>query len=391
MATTSHVRRINERKIIQAMMRLRTASRSELARAADLSQPTVGRIVDEMLEHALLAEGDSDAENGSGKTATATVEKAQLGRPSRPLELDRRRRRFVAIQIGVKQTRLAALPMAVSDADEWAIQFPTPASPAAFQEALAEHWKQLGVRNLDAVVISLPGVVDERAGRVLLSPNVHWTEGADFHAIVRAVSRAPIAFVQEIRALALGQLAAEPNVRDFLLVDFGSGVGAAAVIRGKLYDAPIPLSGEVGHTPVLGNDRPCSCGAVGCLETLVSRKGILATARQQGGIRDWAALQESITRDGVPAWLTPSLDALADTIAGALNLLGLRQVILTGALNELPTAAQYVCDATQRGAMWSRFGDVSCRLAPRRRMAGMVTVAVDEILFVDGAAGRRGR
>lgn len=377
MATTSHLREINQRRVIQTMMRLRTASRAQLARDAKLSQPTVGRIVDELLERSILAEV------GAGAHLDVQGDPPQVGRPSKALQLDRSRRRFLAVQLGVSRTRVAALPMQVTDSDQWQHDFPTPATAAAFEEALRRHTAEIGVRGLQGCVISLPGVVDERTGRVLLSPNLHWTEKADFSSIIGSCTSARLVYVQEIRALALGQLTLEPQVKDFLLVDFGSGVGAAAVTDGRLYDAPLPLSGELGHTPVVGNARPCSCGAVGCVETLVSRGGLVSTSVEHGGADSWESLVAQL-RDGMlPQWMTESLDAVATTIAGGLNLLGIREVLISGVLGEIPAAIEYLAAAIRRGAMWGRFGEVDCRLVARHRMVGMISLAINQIMLAD--------
>ena len=366
------------------MIRLRAASRTQLAREAGLSQPTVGRIVDQLLESSILAEADDAALAAPSPDATATdvpAAPAQLGRPSQALQLDRRRKRFLAIQVGVHTTRLAATPIAVTDADDWQASFPTPHSPGAFADALQDAARQVVTRGLQACIVCLPGVVDERAGRVLLSPNLHWTEKADFADIVKRVTTARTLYLQEIRALALGQLAAEPELQDFLLVDFGSGVGAAAVIGGKLFNAPLPLSGELGHTPVVGNERPCSCGAIGCVETLVSRGGLLASAKLHRGPRTWPALLEELQREGLPPWIHPSLDAVATTIAGGVNLLGVRHVLVTGMLNDAPAVTDYLCDAVRQGAMWQRFGELQCQPIRRRRLLGMISLAMDHVML----------
>jgi predicted NBD/HSP70 family sugar kinase len=393
MAKASHLRQINQRKVIRAMIRLSAASRTQLAREAGLSQPTVGRIVDELLDSSILSEvevGDqpsppspppSSSSDEAGQNGQPTP---QLGRPSQALQLDRRRRRFLAIQVGVHTTRVAATPIAISYADEWQATFPTPQSPDDFADALKAVAGRVVPRGLQAAVVCLPGVVDERAGRVLLSPNLHWTERADFTDIVRRVTPARLLYIQEIRALALGQLAVEPQLQDFLLVDFGSGVGAAAVIGGKLYEGPLPLSGELGHTPVVGNNRPCSCGAVGCVETLVSRGGLLASAKQHGDPQTWPELVKHLQQQGsLPPWMTESLDAVATTIAGGLNLLGVRQVLFSGALNDMPSVTDHLCAAVRRGAMWGRFGEIQCRPAPRRRLVGMISLAIDHVLLSD--------
>ena len=382
MAKASHLRQINQGKVIRALMRLRSASRTQLAREADLSQPTVGRIVDELLDSSIL----SEIENGHTTPSTATGRNGhppQLGRPSQALQLDGRKKRFLAVQVGVHLTRIAATPIGVSEADEWQEVLPTPRSPREFADLLQRVAKPLVPRGLQACVLCLPGVVDQRAGRVLLSPNLHWTEKADFKEILRRVTPARLLFLQEIRALALGQLAAEPQLRDFLLVDFGSGVGAAAVIGGRLYEAPLPLSGELGHTPVVGNQRLCSCGAVGCVETLVSRGGLLASAKEHADPADWDALVAKLNRDGLPPWMTASLDAAADTIAGGVNVLGVRHVLLSGALNDIPGAVEHLSGGIRRGGMWGRFGEIECRPIQRRRLLGMISLAIDEVLLSD--------
>jgi len=60
---------------------------------------------------------------------------------------------------------------------------------------------------------------------------------------------------------------------------------------------------------------------------------------------------------------------------------GLRRLILTGSLNELPPAViRYLSGAISRGAMWGRFGNIEIEGAPRRRMAGLVSVGIDRLV-----------
>ena len=378
MATSSYLRRMHQRRIIETVARSGSVSRSNLARATGMSQPTVSRIVDQLLSRHILAESDEDAPspgNGSAKTA------AVLGRPSTRLELDRHRPRFGIVQLGVRNTRLAVLPVAIPSEDNWPSEFPTPTSADAWFRQLAKAWKPHRDKGLKTVV-SLPGVVDETTGKVYLSPNIRWLENADLGEGLREIFGPDVVFKQEIRLLALGQLAAEPETGDFLLVDSGNGVGAAAVINGSLFTGGIPLSGEIGHVAVPGNDRPCGCGAIGCLETLITRGGLLASARENGQPNTWPALIEFLTDHPLPRWLTQSLESTAVDVAAALNLLGLRQVVLTGAFRELPpSCVDFLTDSVRQHAMWARFGEISIRTAPRRRQAGVVSVALDSMLL----------
>jgi predicted NBD/HSP70 family sugar kinase len=381
----SRMGQLNRRALLRQLQKLGVASRAELAKALGMSQPTAGKIVDELMVMDVLEEVSEHGErNGHGDAS------AQLGRPGRKLRLNHSRARILGIQLGVNTTTVAGLALGAAGEDHWTESFEiadTESNPAkAWERKLQQTAKSLEGESFLGVVLSVPGLVDEAANRVLFSPNLHWTEKADLPAIVGAVWSVPVLLVQEERALALGHHLAKPDCDDFLLVDFGEGVGGAIIVEGKPLYNPLPISGEIGHTPVPGNLRPCGCGAVGCMETLISVRGLLASfaAAAPGGDQSWRGLYDHIVTHGVQPWLSQSLDPAAAAIAGALNVLGLRRVVITGSLTELPPAViDYLSRAVQQGAMWARFGEVECASAPRRRTAGLVALGIDRLVVPD--------
>jgi predicted NBD/HSP70 family sugar kinase len=236
------------------------------------------------------------------------------------------------------------------------------------------------------VLLSVPGIVDETTNRVLFSPNLHWTERADLAGIIRQVWDLPVLLVQEERVLALGHQLVNPECEDFLLVDFGDGVGGAIIMDGKPLVNPLPISGEIGHTPVLGNWRCCGCGATGCVETLVSLRGLLESfaAATRGKKKSWSQFREHIAAHGIEPWLAHTLDTAAVVIAGALNILGLQRVVITGSLADLPPSViAHLSRAIEDGSMWAKFGKVECVAAPRRRMAGLIAIGIDRLVVPD--------
>jgi predicted NBD/HSP70 family sugar kinase len=391
-ALPASLRRTNQRTVISLLFRLGSASRADLAKAAGISQPTAGKITEDLLRLGILQEAEPAAEHPGNGGATQ-----RLGRPGQMLQLDGRRRRFLGIELGVSSTRISALPVAVKLRDEWDHSFPTPQSPEAWVKRLRMAAADVPISQVWGVLISVPGIVDEPTGKVIFCPNLHWLEKVDLAQLVRQVWTLPVLLVQEIRALALGHLTAEPTGEDFFLVDFGEGVGGAIVLDGKLYSHPMPLSGEFGHTPVPGNVRRCGCGAVGCLETLVSRRGLIESfKRAQGRGRPsgasqagrypvnagaWDLLVCTIGERGIERWLSEALEATGQVIAGALNVLGIQHVVVTGILTELPGCAERLAAEIAKGAMWGRFGEVTCRSAPHRRAAGLVGVGIDRLVL----------
>jgi len=379
----SRMGRLNKRALLNCLQTMRTASRADLAKSLGLSQPTAGKIADELLELGVFEEVEVESNHPRKHSHPGP----KLGRPARMLRLTESKPRFLGIQLGVARTHLARLSLSVKDENEFAADFKTPGTAKEWVQQLRKAAKEIPQKSFWGVLVSVPGIVDERKGQVLYSPNLHWTEGANLAALVREVWRSPVMLIQEQRALALGHHSVDPAGEDFLLVDFGDGVGGAVMTSGKLYGYPPPAGGELGHTPIVGNDRRCGCGAIGCLETLTSYHGLLTSfaAASPKAPHTWEALSNSITEQGIAPWLAKTLDTAAAVIAGALNVLGVRRVVITGALVELPDEVfSALSNAIARGILWARFGQVKIEKAPRRRNAGLVAAGIDRLVVPMG-------
>ena len=376
-AIPSSLRKINRQLILRHMVQVPQAARGELATVAGTSCVTAGKIVDELLEQGVL-------EPAELKRAS------RPGRPGQTLRLTTHAPRLVLVQLGVRHTRMAYAALGTSVDTPWAIEIETPGSAKEWESAVQEAWEQLIPRrggDVWGVLLCVPGIVDEASGKVLFSPNVHWSEGVDFRAMLRGLTNVPVELVQEIRSLALGQLAASSTQKDFLLVDFGHGVGGAAVIGGNLFTGSLPLGCELGHTPVLDNARACGCGSVGCMETLLSRRGLFTSVQETAGKAmagmkySWNLVEEYIQKHELEPWLRRSLQAGAASIAEAMNVLGVGRVVITGTFSTLPEPVrEYLAAEIRKGAMWGKFGEVSIEYEERRRMRGVICVGIERLI-----------
>ncbi len=232
-----------------AALRLGRASRSELARDVGLSAPTAGKIVDALLGEHVLSDAPHRAPASSiGEGTTQRVGRSArlVGRPSQLVGLSTTGSRHLAVQWGTVHTRLAPLQVCPSPTDTWSVEFRTPVSARAWQDAVGRACRRVLSGRPDVVMVSVPGIVDEQTGRLLLSPNMRRADGQNIASLVRRVlPRAKVHVVQEIHCLALGVLGTEPAASDCLLVDFGHGVGSAAVVGGKIYRGNLPMRGEI--------------------------------------------------------------------------------------------------------------------------------------------------
>lgn len=364
----------NIRRVLQHLLAAGPSSRADLARCLGLSKPTISDIAAELIRRSLVKES---------VTQSADRERPP-GRPSTPLELDRRQPRFILVQIGVHETRLAAVPLQTDGVDRWPLTVSTPDSADAFRNALAAAAKRLSAGDALGVIISVPGLVNEPEGRVVFSPNLRWLADASLVPVSQSIWRLPVVLMQEIRALALGHHLATGD-DDFLLIDISDGLGGAAVIRGGLYTPPLPVAMEIGHTQIVGQHRPCGCGGTGCLETLFSHSGLL---RAWAGHSDrpferWADLANHLAQHPRldTAWAEPTLDAAGSVIGGALNMVGVQRVVFTGAANELPEPLQQrLAGLVREHSLWGRLQRIDCCFAPRHRMRGMVATGIDHLV-----------
>ena len=370
-AVPASLRLANQATILEQLLERKAASRAELAKATGMSKPTTGKIIDDLV-HAGVVEEIKIVDGG----------RPSVGRPGKQLRLANSKPRFVVIELGVEWTRLSAVPPSPPESERWEVQFKTPTDADSWQEKVVQSAERLDIKRPWAVVVSTPGVVDERASRVLLSPNLHWTEHVDLPWMLRQIWSAPVGLVQEVRAMALGELGARPDGDDFLLVDIGDGVGGALMLGGRPYQGALPMSGELGHTPIPGNNRPCGCGGRGCLETLASERGMLQSLREaKGHGSTFADIVRAAERE-LPAWMRATFDAIAMCVAAALNIYGVRRVVLVGLVTELPAAAtDYLVGVIQRSAMWSRFDAVAVNLAPKRRSRGLLVAAIHRFVM----------
>ena len=99
-------------------------------------------------------------------------------------------------------------------------------------------------------------------------------------------------------------------------------------------------------------------------------------------IRAWKQLVTHVEHHGLEPWLVDTLETTAKVIAGGLNVLGLHRVVITGSLTEFPECVLARLTAgIRQGALWARFGEVTCQSAVRRRASGLVAMGIDRLVL----------
>lgn len=367
---SSALRLANAQQVLLSMLHSWPVTKPELARRTGLTQVTVGKVVDQLQRQKLVERLGDQVTGGHGRPAQLLAPRAKAD--------------LIGIELGVRETAIYRFGLGGEANPPLRRTVPAQTSLRTLRNAWQAIRRELGGEKLTAVLIAVPGVLDTQAPAIVYSPNMHWTEGKELLSALAEDFSAPVFPVHEAQALALGHLVTREASDHFLLVDLGDGIGGTVVANGHLLGGPLPLSGEIGHTAVPGNARRCGCGAMGCVETLAGRAGLLQSFRQHTGHSgaEWQDMQDSLQGAALPIWLLETLDALAIVVAGALNLLGYSEAVFVGDLANLhPRVMPQLSERLAQHTLLGRFGRIECRAAPVRRQLGLLAAAVERVFL----------
>jgi glucokinase-like ROK family protein len=200
--------------------------------------------------------------------------------------------------------------------------------------------------------VGVPGLVDVGSGLLRLAPNLHWTN-VPIREILESYFDCPIYVENEANAAALGEyyFGAVRDVKDFIYLSSGIGLGSGIVMGGKLFRGMFGYAGEAGHMTLDINGEPCGCGKRGCWETFVSPRAVEQRVRRLLVQGAESILPEMVKGDiqnvvfgdvvqAAQAGDQIAIDALAEVafylgvgIANLVNLFNVEVVVLGGVLN----------------------------------------------------------
>lgn len=159
---------------------------------------------------------------------------------------------------------------------------------AAALEGLLEEAGLQG-SDLTRVGVSAAGPLDPVEGIVLNPPNLPGWDGVPIRAFLEDRLGSPVAVENDANAAALAEwrFGAGRGARSLAFLTMSTGVGGGLILDGRLYRGSRLQAGEIGHTPLVANGRPCACGLRGCLEVYTG--GAALAMRMQTDVRNGAS------------------------------------------------------------------------------------------------------
>jgi glucokinase len=155
--------------------------------------------------------------------------------------------------------------------------------PNAFADAIKSLYDRFVSENRENYTIKGLGIGAPNGnfytGNIEFAPNLIWRGVIPFTKIFYDKFKLPVILTNDANAAAIGEMVfgAAQNMKNFLMITLGTGLGSGLVVNGGLVYGHDGFAGELGHVCVVENGRVCGCGKRGCLETYVSATGIKRT------------------------------------------------------------------------------------------------------------------
>ena len=133
--------------------------------------------------------------------------------------------------------------------------------------------------NIKGIGVGAPNANYYR-GTIENPPNLNWKGIVPFvKKFKKYFLNMPVVLTNDANAAALGEMfyGGAKNMKNFIVITIGTGLGSAFIVDGKLVYGHDGLAGELGHVNVEQNGRICRCGNKGCLEAYISATGIKRT------------------------------------------------------------------------------------------------------------------
>ena len=335
-ATREQTKRHNHRLVLKTVYDRGMISRADIARSTNLTATTVSATIAELITAGLVEE--------AGAIST------ERGKPPTLVNLVKDARQVIALDL----SRTIFHGSILNLRGEFIQQKEVPVNGLTGDAAVAAMYRLIDSllpkvsRPLLGIGIGAPGILDYNNGIIQQAANLGWHDLPLREQLSKHYAHV-VHIVNDNQAILLAEhsFGHYRNCADLVVIRIGHGIGAGIMFNGQLLHGY--GIGEIGHVVVVDNGERCTCGNLGCLETVASRRAIvkqacrLAQSHPDSQLNHLAATPETITLETViqafalgDPWVTNLITDvghyLGVAIASLVGVLGMPQILLCGSV-----------------------------------------------------------
>ena len=268
-----HQKEHNLGAIIRELHADRNCTRVKLVKAMQLTQASITKIIDRLIEWGVVSE-------------SGTVE-SSVGRKAIRLHLNTDRYHVIAARICRGWTIVAVYDMDGRLCDMMRTEFNATMCPTDVVNHLGDMIQTLISRSpfsILAIGVAVPGPYDYYAGRISLISGFPGWDKINVPRQLQSRFDIPVFVDQDANCGALAEQWYSEGNRDtnMVFVVAERGVGAGLVLNSSVYRGSNGYAGEFGHASINVFGPICECGNRGCLELYGSLVALENLYQQEG-------------------------------------------------------------------------------------------------------------
>lgn len=314
-------------------------STTDLSDRMGKSIPHVMKVIDDLLSDGSIVESGYAPSSGGRRPVTYAI----------------RQDAMYVLSVAMDQvfTRIALLDMGnrpVAPVRE--LELPLSNNPEAIiqlKDTIKEVVAEAGIprERIVGAGIGMPGFVDFENG---INYSFTFSGSKTITEYLTDELGMPVYIDNDSSLIALAELhfGAARDKKNVTVINIGWGIGLGMILNGELFRGHDGFAGEFSHIPVFNNNKLCSCGKSGCLETEASllvviekainglRSGRLSTLGADFSTghsqADWEAIVKAAHRGDrfVVELLSQTAYDIGKAVAILIHLMNPQSVVLSG-------------------------------------------------------------
>lgn len=161
-------------------------------------------------------------------------------------------------------------------------------SPEQVADAMAETAREalknanLTLDDVPWIGVGSPGTVNKATGIIEYANNLPFRNTPMVQMLSDRLDGKEVLMENDANAAAYGEYMAGAlkGADNAIAITLGTGVGGGVIINHKIYSGSNFAGAELGHTVIVVDGRPCTCGRNGCWETYASATGLIRTTKE---------------------------------------------------------------------------------------------------------------
>ena len=231
----------------------------------------------------------------------------------------------------------------------------------------------------DAIGVSTAGQVDTSAGKIhYANDNIPGYTGTPVKDILEQEFHVPVAVENDVNAAALGEMynGAAKGLADFLCLTYGTGVGGAIVMDGRVRQGSNYGGGSFGG--ILVHPEDCHPGEPwsGCYEKYASATALVNRVKRiDPELDDGRKIFDAFGRSEVRAVVDGWIDEIVYGLVTLIHIFNPSDILLGGGI----LAQSYIIEEVRRRVVLlidSNMGHVRIRQASLGNLAGLTGAAM---------------